>query len=221
MPLTGYHFTNASKNDKNIVLIFNLLDGTSRSFNVTFPKCAITYVFLFNESSTIKFAMKSANNFQDAMNHPNFSQRITFSTLTVNDTEKKTINFLTQDSTDQTFNQSLFNINCTPTDVLKLFIENVRQSVVNGNAGTIFTWWDTDVNPVTGNNTPLVNPPIGPSESGDRQICFNNQTTCNTFPIQGVASNTSVSTVPSSTNTASLPTSTSNVIPTNPQGYIP
>jgi hypothetical protein len=78
--------------------------------NFIFPKCKISYVFLFRDSETqeVFFSAKAANTLTDAMNQPFFNNRELLQVIAIGDPTKETINFLTIDSNDRQFNSPLF-----------------------------------------------------------------------------------------------------------------
>ena len=150
--LTGYYYINASKADKQVFVYFQFSETESYIFNFIFPKCRVSYVFFFenpDDNNQLYVSTKSALNLADAMDQPNFSLRKPMIVILVGDQERKSINFITNDASDQTFSSDLFDGNCKPTTT-EIHVEAVvRQAILDGNASVDFTLWIID-GPLTG-----------------------------------------------------------------------
>lgn len=144
--LTGYYYINASKADKQVYVYFQFTETEAYFYSFVFPKCNVSYVFFFRDPETqeLFISTKAANNLEDAMDQPNFSLREPMILIVINDVTKKSINFGSVDETDQTFDSVLFDPNCTPTEAERIAELAVRQSVLDGNAGTNFNIWLVD-----------------------------------------------------------------------------
>ena len=145
--LTGYYYINASKADKQVFVHFQFSETESYIFNFIFPKCRVSYVFFFEnpaDDNKLYLSAKAALNLDDAMNQPNFELRKPMIAILIGDQERKSINFITEDASDQTNSSDLFNSSCEPTQFEKHVEAVVRQAVLDGNAGVDFTLWIVD-----------------------------------------------------------------------------
>lgn len=145
--INGYHYTNASKSDKTVLLAFQLTETEAYYFNITFPKCRITYVFLFYDQTNgnkLSISGKSATNLVDAMDQPNFASRIPMKIITILDPTRQTINFGTLDDEDKLFTSELFDSNSKLTQAGKGYQQTVRQAVIAGRASTTMDMFSVD-----------------------------------------------------------------------------
>lgn len=145
--LLGYHFTNASKQDKQIFIVFQISSTEGYIFNIVFPKCAISYIFLFrnpDDDNKVYLAGKAADNLTDAMDQPFFNDRIPLEIIVTLDLTQKSINFVTADLQDQTFSNPLFDPNCIPTPAENHFEAVVRQAVIDKNASAKYQIFGVD-----------------------------------------------------------------------------
>jgi hypothetical protein len=144
--ILGYYYINASKTDKQMALYFQMSETEAYLFNIVFPKCRVSYLFFFrNPSDNITYlSMKAAKNLTDAMDQTNFSIRRPILGIIVGDPESKTINFITNDASDQNTSLDLFDPSCRDTEFGRYVQSVVRQGVLDGNAGTDLTWWFID-----------------------------------------------------------------------------
>lgn len=145
--ILGYHYTNASKQDKQLFLLLSISETESYLFNIVFPKCRISYVFLFNnpdDENKVYLSGKAANTLKDAMDQQFFESRIPLMMVGVVDPSEKSINFMTEDSQDVNFDSLLFNSDCTPTKDEIIFEATIRQAVLDGNASTKYKLFGVD-----------------------------------------------------------------------------
>lgn len=145
--IKGYYYINASKDDKQVFVYFQFSQTEAYIYNFIFPKCRVSYVFFFineEDNNQLYISYKAATSVAEAMNQPNFSIREPMQVVVIEDVTKKTINFISVDQTDKTFTDPLFDPNCAPTEAEKVAELAVRQSVIEGNAGTNLNVWFVD-----------------------------------------------------------------------------
>lgn len=157
--LNGYYYINASKEDKQVFVFFQFNETESYIFNFIFPKCGVSYVFFFenpDDNNQLYISTKAALNLADAMDQPNFSLRKPMIAILVGDQTRKSINFITNDASDQTLSNDLFNSSCKTTEFEKHAELVVRQAILDRNAGTNLTLWIVD-GPMVGTYNLLFN----------------------------------------------------------------
>ena len=144
--ISGYYYVNSTKNDKQIYVYFRFSDTESYILNFIFPKHKITYVFFYRNCHDKKLwiSAKSANNLTDAMNQEKLSLREAIQIIVITDLDKKSINFITNDKHDKLFPTGLFDTNNNLTPAENEVEKIIRQSIINGNAGTKLTGWFVD-----------------------------------------------------------------------------
>ena len=143
----GFHYTNMSKSDKTVTVAFQLTEDSAYYFNITFPKCYISYVFLFydtNNNNQLTLSGKAAKNLADAMNQSNFADRIALKVISVFDKEQKSINFFKLDTDDQNFTADLFNLDCTLTSTANVYKNLVRTNLIDNQGGVNYNWFAVD-----------------------------------------------------------------------------
>jgi hypothetical protein len=144
--ILGYYYINASKTDKQMALYFQMSETEAYFFNIVFPKCRVSYIFLFRNpvDNLMYLSTKAAKNLTDAMDQTNFAIRRPILAIIVGDPERKTINFITNDASDQNNSLDLFDPSCRDTEFGRYVQSVVRQGVLDGNAGTDLTLWLID-----------------------------------------------------------------------------
>jgi hypothetical protein len=176
----GYYYVNASKVDKEIFLLVRFSDTEAYVQSFIFPKCKISYVSWYhdsNDNDEFKFIAQAGSDlatqidavitYMLANGGVGPEPRRPASIVLVGDTEKKSINFITEDEQDKTYSDVLFaGIPCKSTPAEDVLEEIVRQAVLDGNAGTNYDAWSVDGPCVIGN---VIND-VGPCNSDGRRL---------------------------------------------------
>jgi hypothetical protein len=141
--ILGYYYVNASNADKTVNVWFQFTETEAYYIQFIFPKCKVSYVtFYYNQSQNLVFDFQCDDNLQDAIekttpfiNNTPASRRGMILVI-VEDPERRSIQFITEDENDKTYNEILFDPNCKLTDSGKLFNKTIRQAILDGDAGT-------------------------------------------------------------------------------------
>lgn len=151
--ILGYYYFNTTQTAKTLPLLFQISETESYGMIVTFPGCAISYVFLFvnQNDNQVYISGKSANTLKEAMNQTHFADRIQLQSLIIRDIKRSSINFISIDHIDQNINDNYFDPACVLTSAAVHAEEKVRQGVNDGNASIDYTYWNGgDDKPITG-----------------------------------------------------------------------
>jgi hypothetical protein len=145
----GYYYVNASKEDKTVNVWFQFTETEAYYLQFVFPKCKISYItFYYNQAQELVYDFMCDNNLQGAMektapflgtNGLTPEDRRAMIIVSVEDSERRSIQYITEDENDKTYDPVLFNLNgnCKLTDAGKTHQEIIRQDVLDGNAGTL------------------------------------------------------------------------------------
>lgn len=145
--ILGYYYINATKNNKRVYVYFRFSDSESYILNFVFPKNKISYVFFYknpDDNNNLWVSTKAGDNLHLAMDQPNISLREKIQLVIIADPEKKSINFITKDTHDNLFSAKLFDQNDKVTVYENIMETTIRDSIINGNAGTRLTGWFVD-----------------------------------------------------------------------------
>jgi hypothetical protein len=141
--IMGYIYINASKDDKKIYLYIQFDDINKYIIPFIFPKYAASYIFFyrdFKNSNNLWVSGKSGNTLSDAMNQNNMLLREKIKIIIIGDQKKSTINFMSDDSNDKSFELPLFDENKF-TENQKNIEKIIRTSISTSNAGSKMAGW--------------------------------------------------------------------------------
>lgn len=143
--ISGFYFLNASKNDKQMTLYYQLNETEAYANNIVFPKCRISYVFFFrnpDDDNKIYLSGKAANTLTQAMDQPFYSSKVAFRIIALgNNSAQAPINFMSNNATDQYIDYPYFEPECVPTNEENSAERIVRQAFIDGNASTEYVYF--------------------------------------------------------------------------------